>query len=98
MTQTGSIPKIDLPGVTVRLEALREAIGLSKGDFAASCGLDASSYSKVLNHTKPLKSDYAYALAAAWGVTMDYFYRGDLSKIDDHLRNKILAHMNPKEE
>jgi transcriptional regulator with XRE-family HTH domain len=98
MTQQGSIPKIDLPGVMVRLEALRAALALSKSDFAASCGLDASSYSKVLGLTKPLKSDHAYALAAAWGVTMDYFYRGDLSRIDEALRAKILMHLNTREE
>lgn len=97
MVKRSSIPKIDLPGVIKRLEALRNALSMEKADFAASGGIDPSSYSKMLGYTKPLKSDHAFALAATWGVTMDYFYRGDLSKIDDNLRNKILVHLNQSE-
>lgn len=91
MTNRPALPQIDMPGVAARLEALRAALGLNKGDFADSFGLDASSYSKVIASAKPLKSEHAYIIAERWGVTMDMIYRGDLSKMDDALRKKYIA-------
>lgn len=97
MTPQRGIPKIDLGGVLQRLEALRGALDLEKNDFASSGGIDPSSYSKMLKLKKPLKSDHAFALASAWGVTMDYFYRGDLSRIDEPLRSRIMTILNASE-
>ena len=94
MTNRTNIPRIDLDGVAFRLEALRTALNLEKADFAVSGGIDPSSYSKMLNRTKPLKSDHAFALATTWGVTMDFFYRGDLSRIEEPLRTKIRIALN----
>ena len=64
MNTKPALPKIDTAGVALRLEALRNAQGLQKGEFAASFGLDPSSYSKVIgNHKKPLKLEYGYVMA-----------------------------------
>lgn len=99
-------PKIDMAGVAFRLEALRSTTGLTKDAFARAAGIDPSSYTKVTNHsdteksdktTKSLKSEHAFAIAERWGVTMDFIYRGDLSKIDDALRAKIMASLNNRD-
>lgn len=92
-----AIPKIDLLGVVDRVEALREALGLGKGAFAQSFGVDPSSYSKMLQYEKPIASEHAYAMAERWGVSMDFIYRGDLSKIEADLRTKIITILNQRQ-
>ncbi len=39
---------------------------------------------------KPLRSEQVYLIALHWGVTMNFTYRGDLSKVDESLRAKIM--------
>ena len=91
-------PQINNPEVIRRLEALREALKLEKGEFSLSFGLDPSSYSKMLSGAKPLKSEYGFAIATLWGVTMDFLYFGDFSKIEESLRNSIMANLNKPQE
>lgn len=106
MKSPEKFPQIDMAGVAFRLEAIRSTTGLSKDAFARSFGLDPSSYTKMTNNlepgkedkTKPLKSEHAFALAARWGVTMDFIYRGDLTKIEDTLRDKIIAALTTRSE
>lgn len=93
MAKSAPMPKIDMANLAARLEALRKAMGLQKGEFSGSFGLDASSYSKVLSGTKPLKSEYGFIIAERWGVTMDFIYRGDLSKMPEDLRSKIMTNL-----
>lgn len=93
MSTSHKLPKIDMKGVSARLEALRLALGLDKGTFSQSFGLDPSSYSKILGNTKPLKSEYGHAIAERWGVTMDFIYRGDLSRLDEDFRAKVMANL-----
>jgi transcriptional regulator with XRE-family HTH domain len=81
--------KIDDDEVGLRLEKLRVALGLEKGVFAKSFGLDASSYSKVIKGEKPLKADYAFEIAQKWTVTMDYLYRGRLTELPANLAEKL---------
>ncbi|WP_225027685.1 helix-turn-helix domain-containing protein [Xinfangfangia pollutisoli] len=102
MKSRGTLPQIDMHGVAFRLEALRSTTGLTKDAFAKSAGIDPSSYTKVTNYLEPgkedrtkiLKSEHAFAISERWGVTMDFIYRGDLSKISDALRTKIIATLN----
>lgn len=96
--KAGGMPMIDAPGVAKRVEALRSFLNLGKGEFAQSFGLDPSSYSKVIDAKKPLKLDYGYSISMRWGVTMDYIYRGDLSKMDDPMRASIMASLNTPNE
>ena len=81
--------KIDLVSVATRLEQLRVALDLDKGKFAQSFGLDASSYSKVIQGTKPLKVDHAFRISERWGVSMDYLYRGRLTDLPASLATKL---------
>jgi hypothetical protein len=106
MNSARKIPAIDMAGVATRLEAIRSAFDLSKDTFAKSFGIDPSSYTKMTNHispgredrTKPLKSEHAFAIAERWGVSMDFIYRGDLSRIDDSIRAKLIAALNNTDE
>jgi len=106
MLGSPKIPQIDMNGVAARLEALRLSLDLSKDAFAKSFGVDPSSYTKMTNNltpgkedkAKPLKSEHAYALAMRWGVSMDFIYRGDLSRIDSSLRAKIISNLTAQSE
>ncbi len=90
MLTTPKVPKIDDAGVGFRLDALREAAGLDKGSFATTCGIDPSSYSKIIQGEKPLRSGMAFACSERWGVTMDYLYRGSLEKLPSQYASKII--------
>ncbi|HAR50386.1 helix-turn-helix transcriptional regulator [Roseovarius nubinhibens] len=88
------MPKIDMPGVGRRLEALRLALDLNRREFSESFGLDPSSYTKTAEGEKSLRTQHAFAIAERWSVSMDYLFRGRLSDIPDHLREAILSHLN----
>ncbi len=96
MIPRSKLPQIDHEGVAERLECLRLALELDKGAFAQSFGLDPSSYSKVIAGAKPLKTDHAYTIAERWGVSMDFLYRGDLSRIPEHLRRTIITSLSKR--
>lgn len=81
--------KIDLENVGKRLEELRLALDLPKGEFARSFGEDPSSYSKIIQGQKPLLADKAFAISETWGVTMDFIYRGRLIGLPDELNQKL---------
>ena len=88
---------IDNEKVSERLELVRAALGLQKGDFSQSMGLDPSSYSKILKLEKPLKADHAAMLAERWGVTMDYIYRGRLTDLPESLASKLRANQTHRQ-
>jgi len=87
---------IDDEAVGLRLEALRLATGLKKGEFADGCGIDPSSYSKIIKGEKPLNSQMAFKLSNKWNVPMDYFYRGTLDRIPSNWLATIMSHLNGK--
>lgn len=87
------VPKVDSAGVALRIEALREALGMEKGVFSMTFGCDPSSYSKILDGRKPLKLDMGYALAERWNVTMDFIYRGSLDKLPDRYAAAVIDHL-----
>lgn len=94
MSDHHRLPQLDLQGIARRLEALRATFNLNKAQFAESFGVDASSYSKIVQGLKPLKADMAYCIAERWSVTMDFLYRGDMSKMDETMRAKYMAALN----
>ena len=94
MKSRDKLPRIDMQGVGLRLEAMRHALVLSRKDFAVSFGLDPSSYTKTVDGEKLLRSEAAYVIAERWGVSMDYIFRGRLTDLPEHLRESILKHLN----
>lgn len=86
-----TVPKMDHEGIGARLDALRAATGLEKGVFAESCGIDPSSYSKIIAGKKALKVEMGFAVSERWGVPMDYLYRGSLEKLPPNLASTIIT-------
>lgn len=97
MKQPQALPKIDQNGVGARLDALRLALDLPKGEFASSFGLDPSSYAKIISGDKPLKSEHAFAISERWGVSMDFLYRGRFLEMPADLRLSILSFLNSQD-
>jgi len=79
----------DLAQVGERVERLRVALDVEKGDFARTGDIDPSTYSKIIQGERPLRVDMAYLLAQRWGVTMDYFYFGRLTDLPESLASKL---------
>lgn len=89
MNDHPSIPDKALVGR--RIDALREAFEIAdQKAFADAIGVDESSYSKIKNGKKTLKTDMAFRASERFGVPMDYFYRGSFVGIDADLREKLL--------
>lgn len=76
-----------------RLRALRLSLGMEGKDFAEVIDVDPSSYSKIENGKKPLRSGMAFRAAERFGVSMDFIYRGDLSRMPADQRAAILSHL-----
>lgn len=68
--------------VALRLQALREAVGLGPSEFADTVRINRSSYSKIEQGTKPLHQYMAYEIAVMYGVSMEYLYRGSTGDRD----------------
>jgi transcriptional regulator with XRE-family HTH domain len=68
--------------VALRLRVLREALGLSRAEFADSLRINRSSYTLIEDGRKPLNHRMGYDVAVRYGVTMDYLYRGSMGELD----------------
>lgn len=79
--------------VAERLIALREAIGLQKGEFADVIGIDRSSYSKIEKGKKPLLPPHAYKIFTLYGVDMNYLYLGQIGGLPDRLSRKVTSRL-----
>ena len=87
-----------LPSVALRLEALRNATSLGKGEFADSVNIDRSSYSKIIKAEKPLKIEMGFSITERWGVSLDYLYRGRLSDLPEKYARSIANFLNAAQE
>ena len=81
-----------------RLEALRHHCGLNRADFAASVGIDATSYGRIEKGLKPLKADMAFRIAERWGVSMDFLYRGRLTELPGSLADSLMRNLTTGQE
>lgn len=84
--------------VAARVEALREAIGITRGEFADSVGIDRSSYTKIAKAEKPLKAEMAYAISMRWGVSMDFIYKGSLDNLPSRYESAVIAALKAASE
>lgn len=73
-----------------RLTALREHHAKTRADFAASVGIDPTSYGRIEKGLKPLKAEMAYKIAERWGVSMDFLYRGRLTEVPPKLADALM--------
>jgi DNA-binding XRE family transcriptional regulator len=68
--------------VALRLTALREALDLSRAQFADTVRINRSSYTLIEDGRKVLNHRMAYDISVRFGVSMDYIYKGQMSESD----------------
>lgn len=76
-----------IEAVAARLQAAREALGMSKREFAERAGIGEQTYGPFENGKRPLSLEAAKKLRRAHGLTLEFMYFG---KIDD-LPHRIAA-------
>ncbi|MFN4062304.1 MAG: helix-turn-helix transcriptional regulator [Paracoccus hibiscisoli] len=77
----------DIDAVAARLKAAREALGLSKREFAERADMGEQTYGPFENGNRPLSLIAAKKIRKAHGLTLEFMYFG---KIDD-LPHRIAA-------
>lgn len=87
------VPELAPEKVAVRLEAAREALDLSKAEFAQRAHLTPQQYSNILAGTNRLNPHYAASLCKAHRLTMDYVFLGDLSGLPHSIHDDIAARL-----
>jgi transcriptional regulator with XRE-family HTH domain len=87
-------PEMHPDRVGERITALREALRLSKAQFADSLGLDRSTLTKVEAGTKGLDIVVGAKIAEFYGAGLDYTYRGVLTDIPVEMRAEISAQIH----
>lgn len=85
-------PKPDsLPAIAARLLATRLALGYEKQkDFAAKAGVSPTAYNNWEGAVKRPGVEAAIQLCTAFGLTLDWIYRGDASGLPHGLAIKLL--------
>lgn len=76
-----------------RITALRDALELSKAEFADSIGLDRSSLTKIEKGKAGLDIAVAEQIAGLYGCGLDYIYRGDLSDLPRGLQSDVVKNL-----
>ena len=71
--------------IATRLRHTREALGLKQREFARRANLKANRYSQYESGTRSLTIDAAQRICDEYGVTLDWLYRGDRSRLPYHL-------------
>ena len=77
-----------------RLIAAREALGLSKAEFADIIGIDRSSYTKIEKGLKPLLPREAHRIWQLYGIDLNYIYLGQVGGLPVSLSSKVIAHLS----
>lgn len=87
---------LDAVAIGQRLRATREALGLTGTEFARGARLLQNAYSQYETGARLLTVSSAMRLCAAYGLTMDWLYRGEISTLPHSLAQKITnLHGNP---
>jgi len=76
--------------VAHRLRALREALGLTRAEFADAIELDRSSYTKVEKGVKLLLPHTAYRIWQLYSVDMNYVYLGQVGGVPSNLSKRLM--------
>jgi transcriptional regulator with XRE-family HTH domain len=91
----GGTPNTTMPdslrpeATAVRLVAARDALGLKSSEMADQLAVDRSAWVKYEKAVRQLPLHVAYEACEAFGLTMDYLYRGRMDLIEESLRAKI---------
>ena len=87
-------PEMHPHRVGERVTALREALNLSKAEFADSLSLDRSTLSKVEAGTKGLDVVVGARIAEMYAAGMDFTYRGVMADLPQDMRIKVMNYMH----
>ena len=71
--------------IAARLRHTREALGLNQTEFAMRANLSQNRYNQYESGVRPLTIDAAHRICDEYGVTLDWLYRGDRSRLPHHL-------------
>ena len=83
--------------VAERLEIIREAMGMGKGEIAAAIGCTAPQWTNYIKADNLIPVHTANRLCRVAGVTTEYIYRGVMKvTIDPEIEPKLLAGAKPK--
>lgn len=82
-------PEMHHDRVGERVTALREAVGLSKAQFADSLELDRSTLTKVESGIRGLDIAIGAKIADMYGAGLDYIYRGVMSDLPVDMRPHV---------
>jgi transcriptional regulator with XRE-family HTH domain len=80
------------PAITARLIATREALNLSQRELCSLTGIDPPQYNNWEHGSRP-GIDAAFTLCDTFGLTLDWIYRGDPSRLPMALAEKIIARL-----
>lgn len=72
-----------------RLDACRQALGMSKGDFCTALDIGNSRYSNWLSGAHLVPPDVVVRAKTRLGITADWVYCGDSSSLPGHMLGKV---------
>lgn len=75
--------------VAARLEAAREALGLSKKEFAERAGLSMQVYGPFENATRDLSLQSAKKLCKTYRLSLDFLYFGNTADLPTRISSKL---------
>lgn len=87
-------PEMHPDRVGIRVTAAREALRLSKAEFADSIELDRSTLTKIEAGTRGLDIAVGAKIAHLYGIGLDYIYRGVLTDVPENLRSTVVAQIH----
>lgn len=82
-----------LDRVGPRISAIRNALEMTKADFADSIRLDRSTLTKVENGQMGLDIAKGLAISSLYEIGLDFIYLGKLSDLPTDLRDKVIHHL-----
>lgn len=72
-----------------RLAAMHSALGITQADVCRTIGMASGRYNQYVTGKRLLTLDVAVRLVAAYGVTLDWLFLGDVSALPVRLHQKL---------
>jgi len=79
----------EIEQIATRLRDARMAINPNQSDFAKGAGLAQNRYNQYETGIRPLTLDAALKLRDAYGLSLDYLFRGDASMVPHALIERL---------
>jgi transcriptional regulator with XRE-family HTH domain len=96
MDESTTLDPWEPTNVALRLAAAREALGLSKAEFADMIGLDRSSYTKIEKGLKPILPPTAAVIWRLYHIDLNYIYLGEVGGLPSNLSNRVIANLKAR--